>query len=103
MLLYFWNGSAYQPLASAYQKKYKDRGLVVISVHPSKGSDGLNALVKEQQIDLPIAIDTTTTVNERAYTVKIWPTYFLIDKSGKVVRGYLEHPPTDKEIEELLK
>jgi hypothetical protein len=32
-----------------------------------------------------------------------WPTYFLIDKTGKVVWGFANNPPSAARIEELLK
>jgi glutathione peroxidase-family protein len=31
-----------------------------------------------------------------------WPTYFLIDRSGKVVQAFANEPPTDEAIAELL-
>ncbi len=102
VLLYFWNADDYSALAARLERKYKDRGLVVLGVHPAMDSEKLDELLKEKNIDLPTAIDTARTDTERAYTVKIWPTYFLIDKSGKVSQGYLDHPPTDKQVEALL-
>jgi peroxiredoxin len=102
VLLYFWNSDDYSALAARLERKYKDRGLVVFGVHPAKENEKLDELLREKNVDLPIAIDTERAAIERAYTVKIWPTYFLIDKSGKVSQGYLEHPPTDKQVEALL-
>jgi hypothetical protein len=107
VLLYFWTGNSYDPAAAALQDKFKDRGLVVISVHPDRDVGDINAMIKDRRVELPIAIDPILNRGggqaETAYSVKIWPTYFLIDKEGKVCQGFLEHPPTDKQVEELLK
>jgi peroxiredoxin len=102
VLLYFWNGTDYSAFATRLERKYKDRGLVVLGIHPNQDSEKLDELFKEKNIDLPNAIDTARLDIQRAYTVKLWPTYFLIDKGGKVSQGYLEHPPTDKQVEALL-
>jgi hypothetical protein len=102
LLLYFWTGSAYEPWAARLHDKYKDRGLGVVSIHYAYNAYDLEATIKDRDIRLPIALDIPERT-ERAYSVKIWPTYFLIDKDGKVRQGYLEHAPTDKQIEELLK
>ena len=77
---------------------------MVISVHPDRDVGDIDATINDRHIELPIAIDTRAQGNDAvAYSVKVWPTYFLIDKEGKVRQGFLEHPPTDKQVEERLK
>jgi hypothetical protein len=38
----------------------------------------------------------------KRYVVDAWPTYFLIDKTGKVVWGFVHDPPALSQIQELL-
>ena len=103
VLLYFWSGLEYQPWASSIQQRINDDRLVVIGVHPNKDSEKIEALIAEKRIPIPIAIDTARAETERKYSIKVWPSYFLIDKTGKVSQGYLDHPPPEQDIENLLK
>ena len=103
MLLYFWKDSAYENNAADLYAKYKNRGLVVLGVHPEADSDQLDVLVKEKQIEFPIAIDKTRHETELKYFVKVWPTYVLINRNRTVRQGYQENPPTEAQIEEALK
>src|SRR6185369_12377902 len=90
VLLYFWTDNSYEPWAAALQERFKDRGLVTISVHSTARDAGdVKTVIDDRHIELPTAIDGAgSTSSERAYSVKIWPTYFLIDKEGKVRQGF---------------
>ena len=109
VLLYFWSGVDYEPWASLLQKKINDDRFIVIGIHPNKGtekidkdSEKIQALIAEKQISIPIGIDTLLQT-ERKFTIKVRPSYFLIDKTGIVRQGYLEHPPPEQDIVDLLK
>ena len=87
--------------ADRIDQKYKDRGLVVIGVHSAQDGDKAGALLKEKGYTFPVAVDQGPTAER--YAIEAWPTYFLIDKSGKVAWGPGDKPPTESQIEEMLK
>jgi thiol-disulfide isomerase/thioredoxin len=87
---------AIQQLADTYGK----RGLVVIGVHSAQNSEGCEEFVKTKGVSFPVAVDSGKT--EERYAVTSLPTYFLIDKTGKVAVGYTSRLPDAALIEELL-
>jgi RNA polymerase sigma factor (sigma-70 family) len=106
VLLDFWGtwcGPCVQklPQTEALHQKYKDRGLVVIGVHSANDSENVGDFLKEKGYTFPVVIDKGDTVKQ--YAVEAWPTYFLIDKSGKVAWGFEHDPPKESQIEELLR
>ena len=103
VLMYFWSGVDYQPWAASIQKKINGDQLVVIGIHPDKDSEKIEALIAEKRIPIPIAIDTARLETESKYTVRVWPMYFLVDKTGIVRQVYFDHPPPEKDIDDLLK
>jgi thiol-disulfide isomerase/thioredoxin len=106
VLLDFWGAwcgpcVAKLPRTEELHQKYKDRGLVVIGVHSANESEKAADVLKEKAITFAVAIDRGSTAEH--YAVEAWPTYFLIDKSGKVVWGFAHEPPKESQIEELLR
>lgn len=88
------------PETQAFHEKYADRGLVTLGVHSQQEGDTCAAFVKEHDFTFPIAIDSGKTAE--AFAIDGWPTYFLIDRSGKVVQAFAHEPPTTEAIEQLL-
>jgi redoxin len=74
---------------------------VTICVHVGKSNDNLENFLNEEKITLPVAVDAGETM--KRYAVNGRPTYFLIDKDGKIAWWGLGRPPTDKQFEDLLK
>jgi len=106
VLLDFWGqwcGPCVEKLPSTEELhvKYKDKGLVVIGVHSSDQSEKLEDFLKKKKITFPVMIDQGATATR--YVIETWPTYFLIDKSGKVSWGFSHDSPSITRIEELLK
>jgi cytochrome c biogenesis protein CcmG/thiol:disulfide interchange protein DsbE len=105
ILLDFWGtwcGACVQrlPESEALWQKYKDRGLVVIGVHSAEGDDAVGTFLQDKKYSFPIAVDKGDTAAR--YAIDSWPTYFLIDKAGKVQLGFESTPPTETQIENLL-
>jgi thiol-disulfide isomerase/thioredoxin len=98
-----WCGGcvANHPKIEALHEKYKDRGLVVIGVHSAQGGEEVLSYLNKQPLPFPIAVDTGETA--KRYGVVGLPAYFLIDKSGKAQWGFSPRPPSDAQIEALLK
>lgn len=88
------------PRVEELHAKFKDRGLVVIGVHSADRSDKLDEFLKANKVSFPVVIDRGETATR--YGVEAWPTYFLIDKTGKVVWGFSNEPPAADRIEQLL-
>jgi thiol-disulfide isomerase/thioredoxin len=88
------------PLSEELHTKFKERGLVVIGVHSADQSEKLKEFLKVKKVSFPVMIDRGETA--KRYVIDTWPTYFLIDKTGKVVWGFAGEPPTTTKIEELL-
>jgi RNA polymerase sigma factor (sigma-70 family) len=89
------------PRSEELYQKYKDRGLVVIGVHSANDDEKLRSVLEEKKITFPVVHDRGATADR--YAIEAWPTYFLIDKAGKVVWGFAHNPPEEKQIEELLR
>ncbi|HTI49301.1 MAG TPA: TlpA disulfide reductase family protein [Planctomycetaceae bacterium] len=116
VLLSFWSASCPMSVKTlvrleSLHKKYGPQGLVVISVYAAEKSDHVAEALKENGATFPTAIETGALdfsnrvpgETARRYHVDVLPACFLIDKQGKVVRGYGTAPPTDAQIEALLK
>jgi thiol-disulfide isomerase/thioredoxin len=106
VLLAFWSqdcGSAVKrmPQVEELRKKFSEPGLIVIGVHSAEKSEGLGQFLKDNKISFPVMIDRGETIKQ--YGVGALPNYFLIDKAGTVVWGFAIAPPTDEQIEALLK
>jgi peroxiredoxin len=101
-------------------KKYGPMGLVTIGIHPVEKLDAAAETVKDKGITFPVMIDlpragpalkippgvvAPPTFGETAkfYLTEFYPNYFLIDKSGKLSWGFSLDPPTEDEIQALLK
>ena len=106
VLLDFWGQWCHPcveklPKTEALHERFKDRGVAVIGVHSSFTTEGIEAFLKSKQITFPIAVDTGATAER--YAIQAWPTYYLLDKAGKIAWGGEHDLPEDSRIEELLK
>lgn len=88
------------PDVQTLAKKYADQGLVVIGIHSKRAGDTCADFVEKKKVTFPIAVDTGTTYER--YAVEFIPSYFLIDKTGKVVDGYSSTLPDETIIRNLL-
>ena len=114
ILLDFWAYSCYncqhtQPYLNDWQKKYADKGLLIIGVHKpefefEKDPANVEAAVKEAGIRYPVVLDNHDgTWN--AYNQLYWPTMYLIDANGFVRYKHIgegSYKETEAKIKELL-
>ena len=89
------------PHSEELHQKFKDRGLVVIGIHSAQSNANVRTFLQKTKVTFPVAIDTGATA--KRYAVEAWPTYFLIDKSGRVAWGFSNEAPKESEIERLLR
>jgi thiol-disulfide isomerase/thioredoxin len=75
------------PYVRAWDKKYRDQGLVVIGVHApefafEKNLNNVRWAVKEMQVDYPVAVDNEHVI-WRAFRNQYWPALYFIDAQGR--------------------
>lgn len=88
------------PETQSLHEKFADRGLVALGIHSDQSSDECEAFLEEHDYTFPVAVDSGKTAE--AFAIDGWPTYFLIDRSGKLVSGFEHSPPSEEQIELLL-
>lgn len=114
VLIEFWthqciNCMRVLPHTVKWHQRYKDRGLVVIGVHtPETESEAqpeaLQAAIRKFGIEFPVALDTHFSTWE-AYGTQAWPTTYLIDRQGMIVRKHIgegEYAETETAIRAAL-
>jgi thiol-disulfide isomerase/thioredoxin len=82
--------------------KHKDDGLVVIGIHTTNGGEKMEAFVKEQKLDWPIALDVDAKT-VKAFHVDSYPDYYLIDRAGNLRVADLVNGDLDRAVGILLK
>jgi len=114
ILLNFWTTSASNalrtfPYLNAWHMKYKDKGLLVVSIHVPRflfeqSKSVVDTTVFAQHVVHPVVLDNNyETWN--AYGNSVWPHQYLIDINGRIV---YDHPgegaytATELKIQELL-
>jgi len=93
VVLEFWTLSCVNcldavPHVSAWQHRYRDRGLVVIGVHSPElpvehDPARVEAAVNRYRIEYPVAIDNRLQT-WNAYHNRYWPAFYFIDARGHV-------------------
>lgn len=82
--------------------KYRDKGVRFLGVHDSKrGFEKMPAVAKEKKLNYPLAVDDGGA-SAKAYQVRFWPTYVVIDRLGVVRAAGLKPDSVEKVIEKLL-
>ncbi|MEE9128438.1 MAG: TlpA disulfide reductase family protein [Phycisphaerales bacterium] len=93
-------------------KQYADEGVVLIGVHDARhGWDKAAETVDTKNINYPVALDmsaegedpqSSSGVSTIAWNVRFWPTYFVIDKHGRVRAAGLKPDHVENVIDALL-
>jgi len=83
-------------------KKHKDKGLVIVGVCTSKrGQEKMEEVAKSHGIEYPIARDPSLAA-EKAWAVRYYPTYAVVDRKGNVRAVGLQPDRVEKVVETLL-
>ena len=97
------------PKIQKLHERYKGDGLEVIGIHSAHVSEGAADFAAEHQYTFAIGIDEEIEEDDftgrtaKDYQVDYWPSYFLIDKKGRVVWRAEKDLPPDEVIERYLK
>ena len=97
------------PYIKEWDKKYRDKGLVIVGVHTpefefEKKYENVLKAVNEYQLKYPVAQDNDYAT-WRAYQNRYWPHKFLIDIDGYIRYDHIgegAYEETEKMIQQLL-
>lgn len=114
VLVDFWTYSCINclrtlPFIEAWDKKYRDQGLVIVGVHApefafEKEPDNVRRAVRDLGIAYPVALDNRYVI-WNAYGNNVWPAHYLFDAQGRLRErhfgegGYEE---TERKIQQLI-
>jgi thiol-disulfide isomerase/thioredoxin len=114
VLVQFWTYSCINwirtlPYVRAWDRKYRDKGLVVIGVHApefefEKQLANVRRAAESFGVDYPVAVDNDFAI-WRAFGNRYWPALYLIDARGRVRYrrfGEGDYEQSERMIQELL-
>nr|WP_290666939.1 redoxin family protein [Ardenticatena sp.] len=115
LLLDFWDFSCVNcvrtlPYRIAWHERYHPHGLTIVGVHTpefafGRDPDVVRRAADDLDIPYPIILDADRTL-WYAYTVKAWPTLFLIDQAGRIRYTHVGeggYAATERAIQALLR
>lgn len=94
------------PGVMALEKKYKNKGFVLIGIHSPETTferdiEALKKQMKVLKVDFPVLTDNGRQ-NWKAYNVENWPAYYIIDKEGNIAFHILG-PGIEDQLENKIK
>ena len=90
------------PHNNEMMEKFKEKGVLVLGVCTSgRGQEKMEDVVKERGIKYPTAKDPDLKA-EKAWRVSYYPTYAVVDRSGKVRAIGLQPEFVEKVVEKVL-
>jgi thiol-disulfide isomerase/thioredoxin len=114
VLINFWtytciNWQRQLPYVRAWERKYKDHGLIVIGVHTPEfpfehNIDNVRRAAQEMSVDYPIAIDSDFAI-WRAFKNEYWPALYFVDAQGHIRHhqfGEGGYEQSERVIQQLL-
>jgi cytochrome c biogenesis protein CcdA/thiol-disulfide isomerase/thioredoxin len=114
VLIDFWTYSCINcvrtlPYLTAWDQRYRDKGLVIVGVHApefefEKNIDNIKAALVKNHIHYPVAVDNNLSTWGN-FNNQYWPAHYLIDKNGQVVYTHFgegDYDITEHNIQKLL-
>jgi len=114
VLIDFWTYSCINcirtlPYITEWQRKYSEKGLVIVGVHTpefefEKDAGNVQTALKRHGIEYPVAQDNNYRT-WRAWSNRYWPAKYLVDQNGQVVYyhfGEGDYDVTEEAIQKLL-
>lgn len=101
-----WNCRRSLPWLKSLRARYGDDGLRLVGVHTpefkhERGREGVVAHVSEHEVQRPVMLDNDFSY-WNAMGNRYWPTFYLIDKSGRVRQHIIgEVRPGDERAERI--
>ena len=94
------------PAMKELYKKYHPKGLEIIGVSDDNNHDAWKKAIEQDQTPWIHVVDEFPIENKPARVGQLWgvhyiPSYFLLDKEGKVI-GKMEHEELEAKLAELL-
>jgi peroxiredoxin len=91
------------PLLKELQAQYKDQGVVVVGISLDEDVKPLQEMVTSKGMSWPQVLDADETLR-KLYNVKGTPTYYLIDRDGRIAAKNLpSFKRLSSAIDDLLK
>jgi cytochrome c biogenesis protein CcmG, thiol:disulfide interchange protein DsbE len=99
-----WCGSckAQIPHLNDLYRKYKDQGLVIVGVHSTSRTEGMDTYLKTSGIEYPVGVDVLDMTKSN-YAVDGYPDYYVIDRTGTLRVADLANAGVDDAIAKLIK
>jgi len=88
------------PIFSKISDKYTEKGLKIFLINVREPKERVETFIKENNITVPVLLDTYAKIAEKYNSHKSVPNLFLIDKNGIIVQIY-NGGITEKEEEDL--
>jgi cytochrome c biogenesis protein CcdA/thiol-disulfide isomerase/thioredoxin len=114
VLIDFWTYSCINcvrtlPYLTDWDRKYRDKGLVIVGVHSpefefEKKLDNVKSAIAQYGIQYPVALDNNLDTWSN-FANRYWPAHYLIDRDGKVVYTHFgegEYDVAENNIRYLL-
>lgn len=90
------------PHNNELQKKYADKGVVIIAVCAPRGGEKMEATVKARNIQYAVALDAGKGDTFAAYKADSYPDYYIIDRKGNLRWGDVQNSEVEKAIKLLI-
>jgi len=114
VLIEFWTFGCYNcrntlPFVKSWDDRYRAKGLTVIGVHSpefdeERKVENLRGAVSSLGIGYAVVTDNDYQT-WKAYKVEAWPTFFLLDKQGRIRWGHVgegNYDEAERQIQKLL-
>lgn len=83
--------------------KYANRNFTIVTINPYDDRDAIETYNKKRNVKYPVFINSGTH-NTDKYNVESYPTFYLIDKNGNIIKGIRGYYKSlDEELNSIIK